>query len=60
MEILLWSAITVFTALTMFTFVYGLLSGNLFTNEFAKISMFLLGGVIVILPITWAIYEASK
>ena len=57
---LLWSTITAFAALEIFIAVYGLKSGRLLTNLFSKISMFLLGGTITILPIIWAIYEVSK
>ncbi|MCJ2160510.1 hypothetical protein [Leuconostoc mesenteroides] len=60
MKILAWSVITAVVALVIFIIVSGLMSSNPLTNLLATISTVLLGAMIVILLITWAIYEVFK
>ena len=60
MKILAWSIITAVIALVIFVIVSGLMSSNPLTNILATISTVLLGAIIVILLITWAIYEVLK
>ena len=60
MKILAWSIITAVIALVIFVIVSGLMSSNPLTNILATISTVLLGAIIVILLITWAIYEVFK
>lgn len=60
MKILAWSVITAVIALVIFIIVSGLMSSNPLTNLLATISTVLLGAMIVILLITWAIYEVLK
>ncbi|MCT3053621.1 hypothetical protein [Leuconostoc mesenteroides] len=60
MKILAWSIITAVIALVIFIIVSGLMSSNPLTNLLATISTVLLGAMIVILLITWAIYEVFK
>lgn len=60
MKILAWSVITAVIALVIFIIVSGLMSSNPLTNLLATISTVLLGAMIVILLITWAIYEVFK
>lgn len=60
MKILAWSVITAAIALVIFIIVSGLMSSNPLTNLLATISTVLLGAMIVILLITWAIYEVFK
>lgn len=60
MKILAWSIIIAVIALVIFIIVSGLMSSNPLTNLLATISTVLLGAMIVILLITWAIYEVFK
>jgi len=60
MKILAWSIIIAVIALVIFIIVSGLMSSNPLTNLLATISTVLLGAMIVILLITWAIYEVLK
>lgn len=60
MKILAWSVITAVVALVIFIIVSGLMSSNPLTNLLATISTVLFGAMIVILLITWAIYEVFK
>ncbi|MFL2050638.1 hypothetical protein [Leuconostoc mesenteroides] len=60
MKILAWSVIAAVIALVIFIIVSGLMSSNPLTNLLATISTVLLGAMIVILLITWAIYEVFK
>ncbi len=60
MKILAWSVITAVVALVIFIIVSGLISSNPLTNLLATISTVLFGAMIVILLITWAIYEVFK
>ncbi|WP_273728973.1 hypothetical protein [Leuconostoc mesenteroides] len=60
MKVLAWSIITAVIALVIFIIVSGLMSSNPLTNLLATISTVLLGAMIVILLITWAIYEVFK
>lgn len=60
MKILAWSIITVVIALEILVIVSGLMSSNPLTNILATITTVLLGAIIVILLITWAIYEVLK
>ena len=60
MKVLAWSIITAVIALVIFIVVSGLMSSNPLTNLLATISTVLLGAMIVILLITWAIYEVFK
>jgi hypothetical protein len=60
MKILAWSVITAVVALVIFIIVSGLMSSNPLTNLLATISTVLLGAMIVILLITWAIYDVFK
>jgi len=60
MKIIAWSIIIAVIALVIFIIVSGLMSSNPLTNLLATISTVLLGAMIVILLITWAIYEVLK
>lgn len=60
MKILALSIITAVIALVIFIIVSGLMSSNPLTNLLATISTVLLGSIIVILLVTWAIYEVFK
>ena len=60
MKILAWGIITAVIALVIFITVSGLMSSNPLTNLLATISTVLLGAMIVILLVTWAIYEVFK
>lgn len=60
MKILAWSIITAVIVFVIFIIVSGLMSSNPLTNLLATISTVLLGAMIVILLITWAIYEVFK
>ncbi|MGR8838188.1 hypothetical protein N2F28_08265 [Leuconostoc falkenbergense] len=60
MKILAWGIIIAVIALVIFIIVSGLMSSNPLTNLLATISTVLLGATIVILLITWAIYEVFK